>query len=282
MLGTHAKVYLDMQQVQLLTHEYPADHPWLPAWKNYFEQIHFVEDWRDVKNDMLFITGSDIGNRWVRECMNRHQPALYIGRGYCGNHTAKHRRLWRVSTNGWANIRLLPVPHSRWEVMQLPRHPWKVKQIKNVLIAPSKMANLSWSQENSQQWAERISSQFPGANVKIRYKPGKSGLRYATLWDDLDWADLVVTAASAITCEALWYGKKVISIEPCPTWAAGRATLDDWQNPQEPPFRDAWHEHLAWNQFTVDEWTSGEAFKLIDQYIGSIANYDPGYTYNLL
>lgn len=268
--------------VQLLNHEFPQDHPWLPGWKKHFEKIHFIEDWKDVKSDMLVITGSDISNSWVREWITLRQPALYIGRGYCGNHTEKRRRLWRVSTNGWANIRLLPVPYSRWDLMKLPRHPWKVKQVKNVLIAPSKMASLSWSQLNAQQWAESLIDKFPGANVKIRYKPGKSGLRWATLWDDLDWADLVVTASSAITCEALWYGKKAISVEPCPTWAAGRATLDDWQNPQEPEFREAWHEHLAWNQFTVDEWTSGEALKLIDQYTGPIADYDPGYTYNLI
>jgi hypothetical protein len=69
----------------------------------------------------------------------------------------------------------------------------------------------------------------------------------------LDWADLVVSQSSAITCEAFWYGKKVISTEPCPTWAAGRTTLEDWANPTEPALRAAWHEHIAWCQYTRDQ-----------------------------
>ena len=165
--------------------------------------------------------------------------------------------------------------------MMLPRHPWKVKQIQKVLIAPSKMVSRIWSQVETLTWAESMQDKFPGAETKIRYKADTPGVRWATLWDDLDWCDLVVTQSSAITCEALWYGKKVISLEPCPTWAAEHAKLEDWKNPQEPVMRDAWHEHLAWSQFTVDEWASGEALSLIEQYMGPIADYDPGHDYNL-
>jgi len=92
---------------------------------------------------------------------------------------------------------------------------------------------------------------------------------------------LVVAQSSAITCEAFWYGKKVISIQPCPTWAAGRTALDTWQDPTEPRYRDVWHEHLAWSQYTVDEWSSGEAFDLIQQYLGPVKLYNPQYCYSL-
>jgi hypothetical protein len=269
-----------MTQVQLLTHEYPQDHPWLPGIRSQFDHIHFVDDLQNVREDVLVIAGSDIRSWHIRNWLNRQQPALYIGRGYVGNHATKHRELWRVSVNSWANTKLLSVPHSRWAVMNLPRHPWKVTQVKNVLIAPSKLTTLSWSNMNPDQWAENMAAKFPGANIKIRYKARKPWQRWETLWADFDWADLVVGQSSAITCEAFWYGKKVISTEPCLTWAAERATVDDWQNPSEPKLRDAWHEHLAWSQYTVQEWTSGEALRLINQYTGSAYNYDPEYQYN--
>jgi hypothetical protein len=56
--------------------------------------------------------------------------------------------------------------------------------------------------------------------------------------------------------------------------------LDDWKNPEEPALRDAWHEHLAWCQFTNSEWESGEAIKLIESYVGSVVDYKQDHTYN--
>jgi hypothetical protein len=266
--------------VQILSQEFPPDHPWLPAWYKYFDQINRIDDWRQVKSDQLVIAGSDVRSWYVRHWLNRGQPALYIGRGYVGNHTSKHRWLWRVSVNGWANTRLMPVPYSRWAVMNLPRHPWKVQQVKRVLIAPSKLTSLSWGHQTSEQWAEHMAARFPGADVRIRYKARKPWQRWQTLWDDLDWADLVVAQSSAITCEAFWYGKKVLSTEPCPTWACGNQRIEHWQDPAEPVLRDAWHEHLAWSQYTVEEWTSGEALRLVENYTGSALTYDPGHSYN--
>jgi hypothetical protein len=266
--------------VQILSQEFPPDHPWLPGWQQHFDHIHAVDNWRQVSPDQLVIAGSDVRSWYVRHWLNRGQPALYIGRGYVGNHTAKHRWLWRVSMNGWANTRLMPVPYSRWSVMNLPRHPWKVREVKNVLIAPSKLTSLSWCHQTSEQWAEHMATQFSGANVRIRYKARKPWQRWQTLWEDLDWADLVVAQSSAITCEAFWYGKKVVSTEPCPTWACGPQRMEDWQDPAEPASRDTWHEHLAWSQYTVEEWMSGQALKLIEQYLGDPLTYDPGHRYN--
>jgi hypothetical protein len=279
MLAAHAKIYSVMQQLQVLTHEF-KDHPWIPGWINAGHDILFVNEPMDIVKTIPVVCGSDLINDYVRHWLNVQQPAVYIGRGYVGNHTSKQRRLWRMSMNAWANTVLRPIPYSRWDKMQLPRHPWKVKKIQNVLIAPSKLVSHLWSSVKTHIWAESLMDKFPGAEVKIRYKASTPGERWSTLWDDLDWADLVVTQSSAITCEAFWYGKKVISIEPCPTWAAEHTRLEDWQNPHEPELRDIWHEHLAWSQFTIDEWASGEALSLVEQYMGPVMNYDPGHGYN--
>lgn len=164
--------------------------------------------------------------------------------------------------------------------MNLTKHPWKVKKVKNVLIAPSKMTSTVWTPELGWRWAESMVDKFPGAEVKIRPKGGKAGIRYETLWQDLDWADLVVSQSSAITVEAFWYGKKVISTQPCVTWAAGPQDLNNWEDPTEPEFREEWHEHVAWSQFTSNEWETGEALELIEKYLGPITEYKSGQTYN--
>ena len=260
---------------QILEKDY-IEFPWYKNWTN----IIVVNDISKIDKTIPIIVGSDVQKTEIRNFLNNNQPAIYIGRGYVGNHLYKTRQLWRYSVNGWANTKLLNIPHSRWDVMKLERHPWKVKEVKRILIAPSKMTQPIWDPKTGHNWAEHMATKFPGAEVKIRYKIKKAGFRWATLWDDLDWADLVVAQGSAITAEAFWYGKKVISTHPCITWAAEKTTLDDWQNPKEPELRDAWHEHLAWSQFRNNEWESGEALNLIDSYIGSVKEYKSEYNYN--
>jgi hypothetical protein len=265
-----------MYRFQITEADYQNNH-----WTAGFKNIEIVKDWHSISPSIPVITKSDVLYPEVRTWLNQQQPAVYIGRGYLGNHILKQRLWWRASINGWANTKLMPIPYSRWGRLNLPKHPWKVDKIKNVLIAPSKMTSSVWSPEVAFTWAESIQDKFPGANVRIRPKIGKPGLRWSSLWKDFEWADLVVSQASAITCEAFWYGKKVISIEPCPTWAAEKHTLDNWQDPTEPKLRDLWHEHLAWSQYTLAEWSSGDAFSLIEQYLGPIVNYKSGHTYAL-
>lgn len=266
--------------LQVMRGEY-TEHNWIDNWNNLGYHIIVLDDYKEASPEIPVLCYSDVKNINVRYYMNNKQPAVYVSRGYLGNHLYKHRRWYRTSVNGWANIKLENIPYNRWNMLDLPKHPWKVKKVKNVLIAPSKMTAPVWDPIVGWDWAETMAAKFPGAEVKIRYK-GKSTShsRWVTLWEDLDWADLVVSQSSAITCEAFWYGKKVLSTEPCPTWAAGKTTPDNWQDPTEPPLRDLWHEHLAWNQFTRDEWCNGEVIKLIEKYVGPVMQYDSGHIYN--
>lgn len=272
-----------MNKIQILTTDVAKDQfiqEWVNSWIEQKRNVILCNDWKLARSNIPIFCYSDLTNPNVPVWLQNRQPAVYVGRGYLGNHLYKKRLFYRASVNSWANTVLHPVPHSRWAVMGLPRHPWKVKQVRNVLIAPSKITTRVWSRQSSVTWADSMSVQFPGAEVRIRNKPGKASNRYSTLWADLDWADLVVSQSSAITCEALWYGKKVISTEPCPTWAAGRTFLEDWADPAEPPLRSAWHEHIAWSQYTRSEWQSGEALDLLEQYLGPFDQYDPEFVYN--
>jgi hypothetical protein len=248
------------------------------SWKN----LNVVNEISQVLNDEPMIIGGDILRSDVRLRLQNKSPTIFIHRGYLGNHLYKTRNWWRYSVTSFANTKLLPIPHPRWNLLNLPKHPWKVKNVKRVLLAPSKMTGKIWTPELGDKWAESMLNKFPKAEVRIRPKASTPWLRWSTLWEDLDWADLVVSQSSAITVEAFWYGKKVISTHPCPTWATGEHLFEDWKNPNEPKLRDEWHEHLAWSQFTNSEWISGEANNLIEQYFGSIVNYDPEYSYNFL
>ena len=269
-----------MKKIQLLTTEYQGQ-PCVNVWNKKGIETIFINDWKTVDKNIPVLCYADLLNSNVRHWLNIKQPAIYAGRGYAGNHLYKQRLFHRASVNGWANIELKSPQFSRWPLMNLPKHPWKVKEVKNVLIAPSKMTSKIWTPELDWRWAESMVEKFPGADVRIRAKLGKASARYKTLWQDLDWADLVVSQSSAITVEAFWYGKKVISTQPCITWAAGTQDLVDWKNPKEPELREAWHEHLAWSQFTVSEWDSGEVFTLLEKYLGPIKSYQSNQIFDL-
>jgi hypothetical protein len=273
-LAAYEEICLNMYQI--LERDYQDGIHWFSNWNNLVR----IEDYQSFDLQIPIIIGADLLRLEVRQLLNRRCNGIYIARGYLGNHMYKTRQLWRYAVNGWANTKLLKIPYSRWNLMGLERHPWKVNEVKNVLIAPSKMTQPLWDPIQGWGWAEHMATQFPGADVKIRYKKGKSGLRWKSLFKDLDWADLVVAQGSAITAEAFWYGKKVLSTAPCITWAAQKNTLEDWQNPQEPKLRDLWHEHLAWSQFRNEEWESGEAVELIEKYLGPIDQYGFDHFYN--
>ena len=101
-----------MKQIQVLTQEF-KDHPWIDGWIQTGVDIKFIDNPADVVGSVPVICGSDLTKNYVCHWLNIKQPAVYIGRGYVGNHTSKRRRLWRASVNGWANTKLKPVPYSR-------------------------------------------------------------------------------------------------------------------------------------------------------------------------
>lgn len=268
--------------LHLLSNQSPPSEV-LANWRTRFGDCLIHDDWKEIKKDDIVICEGNLKHDNVRYWLNNDYSAIYSARGYLGNHRFKSRQAWaqRLSLNGWANIEMRSIPYSRWATLNLTRHPWKVKEVKRVLLAPSKMTSTYWSRLNAEQWVNSMMDKFPGAEIKIRPKGETPGMRWSTLWEDLDWADLVVSLSSAITVEAFWYGKKVISLYPCNTWAAEKTTLDDWQNPREPELRDQWHEHLAWSQFNYEECYTGEAISLLEKYLGPLSTYRPNYIYNL-
>jgi hypothetical protein len=241
------------------------------GWKRWADKLIILENESEYDPEITLITGAKFLDPLYQHVAKNHYPYIAINRPYLGSHKTKHRNQWRVSVNSFAPIKKNIMPHSRWEKIGLERYNWKINTINNVLIAPPNLGVPSFLGIETTAWAENISKNFPDSNIKIRYKnqqgKGKGG-RYSTLWNDLDWADLVVSFSSAINVEAFWYGKKSVSLGACPTWICQGPTLDDWKDPREPTGREDWHEHIAWSQFSNDEWESGDAQEMTVFYQG--------------
>lgn len=256
------------------------DADFVKGWKRYLNKLIIVEHELLADPEIpMIIPANPIG--WVGQWMANKRPFFAVNRPYLGSWLAKKRFASRVSVNSFACTKLGNIPFTRWPTMQLDIEPWKVKEVKNVLIAPSKKSQAIFTGEDVNLWADRLKDFFEsqGANVKIRPKVGKKGIQH---WGykpggfvglfgedgDFEWADLVVSYSSAITAEAFWYGKKAISLGVCPTWVACDNHLGNWKDPIEPINRGIWHEHMAWIQFHTEEWKSGVAQDLTVAYQG--------------
>lgn len=191
--------------------------------------------------------------------------------GWAGQYALDTRRF---SVNGYACVDWGKRSYDRFPLLNIPRHPWKVRKIRRVLIAPPGKLLWFWHGIDAEDWAREQANFFSGKKVEIRFRykyrgrKAKKGERYLDLWSDLDWADLVISWGSAITAEAFYYGKKVISLGPCPTWVCCDRNYDNWRDPTEPRHRDEWHEHMAWTQFTRTEMAHGKGAEQILQYQG--------------
>jgi hypothetical protein len=256
------------------------DENFMKGWKKYLDKLIILENLNDASPEIPFILPANpIG--FTRRWMANKLPYIAFNRPYIGSWLSSKRFAARISVNSFACTKLGNISHSRWNTTKLEKQPWKVNTVKNILIAPSNKSQKVFTGEDPELWSENLKNFFSahGCNVKIRPKIGKKGIQH--LGDanrgvvglfqrngDFDWADLVISYSSAITCEAFWYGKKAISLGVCPTWVACENNLDNWSDPTEPVNRDIWHEHMSWIQFNYDEWYDGSAQEMTIHYQG--------------
>lgn len=242
----------------------------IDGWKKWADKLILLDNIDQYKPDITLVTPMKFYNSFILKIMKNKNPYIGINRPYLGNHTVKHTDQWRVSVNSFANFNPKKTPYYRWPIAGLEYNEWKTKKVENILIAPPIKGVPIFYETTVNLWAESIANSFPGANIKIRYKKdqSKGKNKYATLWTDFDWADLVISFMSASTVEAFWYGKKVISLGGCPTQMCQSPSLKNWQDPKEPVNRKEFHNHIAWLQFKKEEWESGEAQEMTVFYQG--------------
>ena len=243
---------------------------WLPVVQNF--TLHDTPDQLDPAVPLL--TYANLRSKWLIKWIDDGRPVITMNRphiaGWAGQYDADARRfaVGGVACTTWGKR-----THDRFHLLKIPRHKWKVKKIRRVLIAPPGKLLWFWKRIRAEEWAQQQAAFFADKGVEVRFRwkyenrKGKGG-RYVDLWQDLDWADLVISWGSAITAEAFWYGKKVISLAPCPTWVCCDRDYSNWSDAREPQSRDEWHEHMAWTQFTRAEMRDGVGANMILQYQG--------------
>jgi len=243
---------------------------WLPV----VDEFRVHARLEDLDPAIPLLVYSNMASKWIVDWIDAGKPVIAMNRPHIGGWAKQYTYgARRFSVNGYACTQWGTRTHDRFPLLNIPRHTWKVQEVRRVLIAPPGKLLWFWHAVDADEWAQQQAAFFADKEVEVRFRwkydhrKGKKG-RYVDLWQDLDWADLVVSWGSAITAEAFYYGKKVISLGPCPTWVCCDRDFTRWQDPTEPPDREEWHEHMAWTQFTEKEMTSGQGARMILQYQG--------------
>lgn len=244
------------------------------GWSKVVDKLIVINDESLADPEIPLLATFNLGQKFFQTWLDNGYPCITMNRPHIGGwHNQYKARARRFSVNGYACTKIGQRTHDRYPLLGIARNPWKVKKIRNVLIAPPHKLTWFWNRETADDWVQKIEKHFAGTKARIRHRMknqqgSKKILRYQTLWQDLDWADLVISYGSAICSEAFWYGKKVVNFAPCSTWTCCDRNLDNWDDPREPSGRDLWHEHAAWTQFTHQEIIEGRGPEMIIQYQG--------------
>lgn len=128
----------------------------------------------------------------------------------------------------------------RWDSLKIPLQPWRAPGGERVALAQRGIGSSPTAMPRDWPSLQRC---------RVRRHPGR-GATVGDLWQDLLRASEVVTWGSSAAILALAWGIRVES--HMPSWIG-------WQDNTDPG-RLGMFRRLAWAQWTVDEFASGEAF----------------------
>lgn len=196
------------------------------------------------------------------------KPWYYVDNSYVD----KHRSIYfRVTKNGLqVDPRGKTSDGSRWAKLDVPIKPWRTDLGNDILVVPqsdlfmkSTGASLTWAADT----VKTLKSY--GLPFPIRVRPWSSDKfkQAAKLADDLPNLRLLVTWSSASALTAMFEGVPAISMSPdsAAHWLTGPLTREAVENPPRPDGRVELAHVLADNQFTLEEFRNGAAWRMLEK-----------------
>lgn len=170
---------------------------------------------------------------------------------------------YRLTRNDFQPSRIVERPSDRWEVLK-KKYSLKVggwRKGKNVVVALSDQRTYDYF--GVKDWPDWVAGQIK-ANTD-RPVVMRSRAEQRPLAEDLKDAWCLVTYASNSVIEALLAGVPVFPLGPSISRPMGYSDLANLEAPHYPENRDEFLRHVAYCQFTMDEFRSGYALKTADE-----------------
>lgn len=175
-----------------------------------------------------------------------------------------HGNSYRITRNGYEAGPVRKCADDRFKQLGVTIEPWR-KTGRSIIVCPP--TDFFAAAHGCENWLDetlarlRLETDRP---IVIRAKP-RAGEPFVPLREALQNAHALVTHSSNVAIEAACLGTPVFV---SPTSAAAPIGLTDIGMIEAPryPKRDGWLAHLAYSQFTLEEFASGEAWNIMQMH----------------
>ena len=162
---------------------------------------------------------------------------------------------------GSHNLNIKPVPHSRLKTLYPKVEEWKKQRGDHLLIIePQQGIILERTGVSLGDWKvniEKTVREFWDGPIKFRRKSGgKNPARWPTFLEDLSISHAVIGERTMACVEAVMLGVPAYTVDYSAVSLLMGTDIKQSLNPTYPD-RTQWLEHIAWSQFTPEEFANG-------------------------
>ena len=222
-------------------------------------RIGYAEDEPAILHDIPVVWGVlRDSDRILAQAKAQGLYFFYIDHAYFNR---GHGKAYRVARNAYEAGPVRRCPQDRLADLQLEIEPWR-KQGRDILVCPP--TDYFMRAHGCEDWLETTLAtlkQFTDRPVIVRAKP-RAGETAVPLPAALKTAHALVTHSSNVAIEAACLGTPVFVAPSSAAAPVGRTDLSAIEKPTFPD-RQAWLAHLAYSQYSFEEFGDGTAWRLL-------------------
>jgi hypothetical protein len=219
-----------------------------------------------------------IQNNWhlIKQHQENNVDWWFWDMPYWGRYLSVDENYWRISKNSVHETQITQRPCDRFERWGIDIKPWR-RDGEEILVCPSSNTMTDWcSQLTEKHWTEltvNTIKKHTDRPVRVRHKPrtrktsgpaAEAETGSPSFIQDIQNAYAVVTSVSLCAVEAIINGVPVVC-NPLSFAAPVSETDISNINQLSYPERQPWLNHLAYQQYTEKEISSGLAYSIIGQ-----------------
>ncbi len=239
--------------------------PWIKAGAKKFNTVD------EIPNDYILVT-SHFAPWWepYKSWITKGNNHIEIDYGYWGINNPR-RNTRRVTYNGSHNLKINNIPSSRLHTLHPEIQNWKTNRGEYLLlIEPQPTVLFERTGKSLSDWKNEFLlnlRQYWDGPVKWRRKVGgKRPDRWQSFLTDLSGCHAVLGERTMACVEAVMLGYPAYTVDFSAVSIIMGTDLSVINNPVFPD-RTNWLEHIAWSQFTPEEFSKGTSVvKMVEEY----------------
>jgi len=239
--------------------------PWILAGAKTFNTV------AEIPNDYILISSHHPPWRSpYKEWIAKGNNHIEIDYGYWGINNPR-RNTRRVTYNGSHNINMKAVPYSRIHTLDPSIEEWKTTRGEYLLLIEPQQDIVFerlgiYLGDWKEQLLEKLKPYWDGPVKWRRKSGGKNAGRWPSFLEDLEGCHAVVGERTMACVEAAMLGYQAYTVD-FSTVSLLMGTDLTKLNDLHTPDRKEWLEHVAWSQFTPEEFANGTSVvQMVEQY----------------